>query len=165
MSDAELSFLAKTAADSNVVFEIGSFFGRSTRALGDNCKGRVYAIDPWEADNLDAKESGIAFRTSFETYNIFHCNLADLINEGKVSPERSTWQDWIPPHKADFTFIDGDHRYQSVLGDIHKALEWTSVVIAGHDYATNWHGVVRAVNEVFSDRKINVIDTIWWVNV
>lgn len=53
--------------------------------------------------------------------------------------------------ELDFVYLDADHRYQQVKGDIHA---WLRTVrpggtLAGHDYAvgSNWEGVKQAVDE------------------
>lgn len=167
MSDAELEFLAHVAFDSKVIFEIGCFQGRSTRVLGDNVRDYVVAIDPWGTDNYDAYEHGVLYETNQDTFNMFYCNLHDLIKRNKVVPVRKKWADHYPDTKADFIFIDGDHRYDSVIADIRKASCWikSGGIIAGHDYAMGWPGVVKAVNDSFPAEKINVAGTIWWVKI
>ncbi len=173
MTGAELEFLAMTAKKSQVIFEIGSYMGRSTRAMGDNTCGTIYAIDPWKAQNYNAYETAVAFDTDEIVFNMFYCNMHDLIAMYKVVPITKRWEDYEPWQKADFIFIDGDHRYEMVKRDICKALQYLRgpgvldkpSVIAGHDYAPVWPGVVRAVNEAFPNKKINVIDTIWSVEL
>ena len=163
MSDAELLFLAHTAKKSKLIYEIGSYIGRSTRAMGDNTEGIVYAIDPWDVINFDGNEAGIVFSTDATIYNMFHCNNYDLIQAKKVIPVRSLWADWHPTELADFIFIDGDHRYEVVKKDIAKALMYlkSDGILAGHDYAHPWKGVIKTVNEYF--QTVNSVDTIWWV--
>lgn len=162
MSELELQFLAETAAKSEVVFEIGCYCGRSTRAMADNSNARIYSIDPWDADCWN--EVGVAFKTSASTYTVFYANLYAYIKSGRVIPCLSKWTDYKPVEKADFIFIDGDHRYSSVRADIDKALEWIKPggVIAGHDFEPTWVGVVQAVEETFP--KFDLIDTLWSVH-
>jgi predicted O-methyltransferase YrrM len=45
MGSDELAWLAATAAQSQSIAEIGCWQGRSTKALADSCRGRVFAID------------------------------------------------------------------------------------------------------------------------
>src|SRR5215510_10570127 len=47
MMENELEWLARTARDSKCIVEIGTYYGRSARAMADNTKGRIYCIDPY----------------------------------------------------------------------------------------------------------------------
>ena len=155
MSKAELSFLADVASKSKIILEIGSYQGRSTRALADNTDGKVYAIDTWNYQIYGVIESGMT------TYNAFYCNLYNHIKSGKVIMHRGTWRDYFASD-YDFIFIDGDHTYESARHDIDKALRHLkpSGIIAGHDYCESWPGVVKAVDELIG--KFNLTETIWW---
>lgn len=166
MSDAELRLLAEIASKSNLIYEIGSYMGRSTRAMGDNTKGRIFAIDPWSGVNYDGTEKGVCFNVDDTVFNIFYCNNADLIKEGIIVPFAETWEDYIPIWDADFIFIDGDHRYENVKKDISKALRYLKPngIIAGHDYNPPWSGVIKAVDESFPN-DFQLVDTIWWVQL
>lgn len=164
MTEAELHFLATIANKSELIYEIGSFVGRSTRALADNTKGIIYAIDSWKTDNL-SDHGALLFRTNEEIFNQFYCTMHDHINSEKVIPTFCNWEDFHPSKCADFIFIDGDHRYESVKRDIEKALNLIKSpgILAGHDYADSWVGVRTAVDEMFGN--INLVDSIWWVEM
>lgn len=159
MSDAELEILARFAKQSKSIFEIGCYFGRSTRALADNTSGIVHAIDSWEVTNYN-DDGNPSFDSNIITYNVFRCNLNDHIQSKKVIINPVNWEDFCCPIMADFIFIDGDHRYKNVRHDIIKALDYVSNngIIAGHDY--NWPGVKRAVDEIL--HTVNVQESIWW---
>jgi len=71
-------------------------------------------------------------------------------------------KDLIPSY-LDFVYIDGNHRYPFVLGDIQnynpKVIEGGQ--IAGHDFKTGEPGVQKAVRECFGDKfKQQMWD--WW---
>ena len=159
MSDAELEILAIFARESKSIFEIGCYFGKSTRALADNTRGKVHAIDSWEVINY-AGDGNPAYDSNIITYNIFRCNLNDHIASGKLIVNPVNWEDYQSDYKADFIFIDGDHKYKAVKRDILKALNYLKPngILSGHDY--NWPGVNKAVNEIFP--TISVKETIWW---
>lgn len=165
MSDAELYLLAQLASNANIIFEVGSYQGKSTRALGDNTKGTVYAIDPWNYLDLTFVTDGKPFSVTEADFATFLFNLNDLIDIDKVKPVRMSWMDWNPKFKSDLIFIDGDHSYKAVLKDIQKAKFYCvrSGIIAGHDY--NQFDVAMAVSDCFKNKQINVVDTIWWVEV
>ncbi|CAL1154174.1 unnamed protein product, partial [Cladocopium goreaui] len=55
----------------------------------------------------------------------------------------------LPDASLDLVFIDGDHRYQTVVDDLRL---WSPKVapggcLAGHDFGLNGLGVIRAVSE------------------
>src|ERR1035437_2737271 len=47
MTEPELIWLAERAGEHRVICEIGSYLGRSTRAMLDHTEGTVYAFDDW----------------------------------------------------------------------------------------------------------------------
>lgn len=163
MSERELIWLANSASKSKLIVEFGSFCGRSTRALADNTDGVIYAVDPWNGDYPMDDGSPMAGVNTF-ALPTFVANLKDHVNSKKVIPCR-TFSDLfnLPAGlKADMVFIDGDHRYEPVKKDIHKALELLKPggIISGHDYSDGFVGVIKAVNELLDET--NREDTIWW---
>ena len=161
MSERELTWLANTAKNCNIIVEFGSFKGRSTRALADNspdsCK--IFAIDPWTGiyPNVIPPISTFVLPE-------FKNNLKEYIKSGKVIPRRMysdsfTLSDKV---KADMIFIDGDHSYEGVSVDIAKAISLLnpSGILCGHDYdIVNWPGTVKAVTTYLGE--VSVEDTIW----
>lgn len=162
MSEQELAWLANQARENDVIVEFGSFHGRSTRALADNCDGIIYAVDPWNGDYFT--EEGDILKT-VNTYVMpqFLYNLNDHVKSGKVKPVRAYSTTFKLDIPVDMVFIDGDHRYESVKKDIEKALSLLrdGGVISGHDYNHPlWTGVKMAVDEILGPTRIE--DTIWW---
>lgn len=159
MSEGELLWLAEHAKECKTIVEFGSFHGRSTRALGDNCiDGRVWAVDPWNGE-YKSVEGDVALTVNTFVYPQFCENLRDLIISGRVVPHRGFSWSFRLPYQVDMVFIDGDHRYETVLKDIDKALELVKDggLICGHDY--NWTTVEQAVHERFL--SVEVFETIW----
>ena len=165
MSINELKWLAEKAKEHKVIVEFGSHCGRSTRALADNTEGTVYAVDPWTGEyfNEGGSFNGILQGSRLED---FTKNLKDHIETGRVKYFKGYSYDfYLPRNDVDFIFIDGDHRYESVLKDIGHAqslFNGSSGIIAGHDYGNEWVGVKQAVDELFGD-KVKSLETIWWV--
>jgi predicted O-methyltransferase YrrM len=160
MSVGELAFLADTARRSKTIIEVGSYHGKSTRALADNSPpdARIYAVDPWDY------YFATLMKCDINTLNQFYINLYNHIKAGKVTLCKSKWEDYNPKELVDFIFIDGDHTYESACHDIDKAMKWINPggIIAGHDYnVANFPGVKKAVEERFNN--INSVETIWWV--
>jgi predicted O-methyltransferase YrrM len=165
MSDRELVWLATHAREHPFIVEFGSLHGRSTRALADHLPkfGKVWAVDPWSGDYFN--EDGQSFGGKFTTfvYPYFRKNLKDHIDSGVVVPKRGYSYDFDLPFYVDMVFIDGDHRYETVLRDIRKAwkLLRPNGLLCGHDYEhPGWPGVKKAVDELVG--KVQIEDTIWY---
>jgi predicted O-methyltransferase YrrM len=178
MAEKELLWLAAQAARAPVIVEIGSWKGRSTRALGDHALGTVFAVDHWKGQLRDpaaaptreiqvrCKGDGQMIRREFDE------NLADLIKVRKVVPVDWNSQDGLPPtlvpfrEKVDFLFIDGDHSYVGCRSDIetYGPLLRPGGILSGHDYNTQPRhaGVRRIVDELYASRT-QFCKTIWWV--
>lgn len=159
MSEIELTWLAEQASCHDLIIEIGSFHGRSTRALGDYARGMVIAVDTWTGP-VGANERDVL--PSF--YAKFQDNLQDLIHEQKVVPITPDEVKFIvgPP---DLVFIDADHQYLGVKRDIEYWLPKIEKggIISGHDYS--YPDVRRAVHELL-EVVIQPLNTdIWFSHI
>lgn len=179
----ELTWLAEWAAKSRIVVEIGSWKGRSTRALGDNVKQRVYAVDHWLGQLRDPAAAptrellvrGGGDRAAGHDFiwNEFRANLADLIDKGKVIPIDHNSQNGLPAEllplrgRVDLLFIDGDHSYEGCKSDIdhYGPLVRPGGIISGHDYNSQpRHAGVRRIVDEYYGKSAKFCQTIWWVN-
>jgi predicted O-methyltransferase YrrM len=165
MSEKELTWLAKTVENCKTIVEFGCYHGRSTRALADNSPpdAKVWAVDPWNGD-YKTEEGHLVKAVDSYCLPYFKRNLQDHIDSGKVIVSRGFSYNFESSYAMDFIFIDGDHRYGTVVKDIKKALELVSNngIIAGHDYGhPDWTGVKKAVDEFFD--HVEIEDTIWSV--
>ncbi len=173
MSEEELLWLASTSSISHNVVEIGSYCGRSSRAIGDHLPpdGSLYCIDSFKPFHcippvISSSEEGEEICKQFIT------NMDDLISSGKVSLLRvSSLQAAMTINKrmtgwVDFLFIDGDHSYQAVMNDITiwLPLMAKSGIISGHDYDI-YEGVNRAVDERFGGIVERPAGSIWCVRL
>lgn len=162
MSERELIWLGKMAQNCQTIVEFGSYLGRSTRALADNCEGRIWAVDPWNGDYFLEDGNKLDVVNTY-VMPIFIENLRNHIIVGKVFPTRNFSNNFDLPFEVDMVFIDGDHRYTTVQKDIQKAIKLVKKggIISGHDYNfSTWPGVKKAVDETFKDVKVE--ETIWW---
>lgn len=160
MSDVELAFLGTRAQTHKLIVEIGSFHGRSTRALADNTAGMIYAVDTWQGS---PEHQGMPETARAE--DAFRENLRDHIATGRVVPIKtnSLSAACILASKGirpDMIFIDAAHDYESVRADIAV---WAPLLadgglLCGHDFGdqaametTEEWGVTRAVTEACPD--------------
>lgn len=157
MSLEELTWLAQQAQTRQCIVEIGSYLGRSTRALADNCPGLVYALDdfrgPRDADVPDDVRSRI--------WKLYLANTTGCPRLVTLPGDHRRPPSGLNP---DMVFIDGSHEYEDVLFDI---LYWQGELLpgglmCGHDYDENWPGVTRAVDEVYPNRVRRVDGTRIW---
>lgn len=159
MSEEELSFLAEVAEKSKTIIEVGSYRGRSARAMADNSPDDciIHCVDPWNFQIF--WNTGNIQTVDHNDFGVFYMNLNDHLKSGKVKFHATNWENYYPDYQADFIFIDGDHTYDAATFDIGKALHYIKPggLIAGHDY--NWESVKRAVDQYFPE--VNVRDTIW----
>jgi hypothetical protein len=171
MSDAELTWLAKQAKSHYIIAEIGSWRGRSTRALADNAAGRVFVIDMWwdtmfgfEGDKWWQNEQEMRSREDW-LFLEFLKNLAPHIGR-RVAPFRLESANAAKLFRGvfafDMIFLDADHEYESVKADIEawQPLLAAGGLLCGHDYSPSRTGVIRAVGELVPHFKI--VDTIWY---
>jgi predicted O-methyltransferase YrrM len=177
MDRDELAWLAEQAAQATKIVEVGSWCGRSTRALADHTAGTVWVADPWTG----TQESRIAQTQHGDVLIMgkpvkrpvlaaFVENLSDHLATGRVQvlPTRSMIAIEVLRHLApfDLVFLDGDHAYKSVAQEIaaFRPLVRAGGVLAGHDYGNaRWPDVTRAVDDLVPERQ--VLNRIWWTRV
>lgn len=172
MEPEELEWLAATAAGCKWIIEVGSWKGRSTKALAMSTPGVVWAVDTWEGaetERLDSQRE--ALNLGFDImFGVFKANLAREIALGKVVPVVSESHLAIDEMQGrtggnvDMVFLDGDHEYEAVKRDIelYRALVRPGGILCGHDYWHDHPGVVRAVNESVKGFKV-AARSIWSV--
>jgi hypothetical protein len=164
VSAQELEIISKLVklADPGVLFEIGTFDGRTTLNLAahSRAEARVYTLDLPRA-GMDAvglplavhdrkyvekTESGVRFRGT----DVEH-KIVQLYGDSATFDYR--------PYlgKVDFLFIDGSHSYHYVLNDSWAALRLVRGrgLILWHDYVSwghrCWPGLVRALDELHAN--------------
>jgi hypothetical protein len=168
VSEPELRWLGWTAKTHKVIIEVGSWHGRSTRALGDNTTGLVYAVDHFngsagESMHVTAKQDG-----GDHAFMEFCKNNMDLMQQGKIIALRGTSANMArilkeKGVKADMIFIDAGHTYEEVKEDIDcwRDLLTDDGVFCGHD-ALTWAGVTQAIQEKFHQCGVVNGTSIWF---
>lgn len=170
MLPEELTWLATQAASRYTIAEVGSWMGRSTRAIVDNTPGVVYAVDTWLgtpgpkecARLLEGKPEDWLFEQFSENigkemfYGVKWYDVQGVEHDYKVRPQRSTSVEgagYLGNHyhnRFDMIFLDAAHDYASVKDDIlaWKPLLADGGLLCGHDFGGSFPGVERAVREL-----------------
>lgn len=178
MPPRELRYIAEQALLREAILEVGTFVGRTTRALVDNCPGFVYSIDPLrpcrQDGSLHAKElQTVADCKRIEkeqTRNLQDAENLVLIRGTVLDLEVSLGIYPLPkPGLFDMVFIDGDHSYEAVRQDITIAMHFMvpGGLLLGDDYWINGvhPGVRTAVDEIFQDRIERPCGKLWKVQL
>lgn len=172
MNREEMTFLAEHAQHGEVV-EIGSWQGRSTRAMADNkLDGHIYAVDTFMG-SADDTQYYLKDKPESWLFDQFRENLADHIASGLVVPMRmrstvAAAYAQVSGTKFDMVFIDGAHDFESVRSDI---LAWRPLIkdgglLSGHDFDWGFPGTVHAVKELVAEVPHQVNGTsLWYTNV
>jgi hypothetical protein len=158
-TDEELKFLSYLASRSKSVVEVGSWKGRSTKALLEACRGRVFAVDTWNGTGSDYSLIAAANKDIFQEFydNVGHYSNLEIMRGDSVEMSKC-----FNGSKVDMVFIDADHDYEAIKADIEAWLPKCKKYICGHDYS-NFVGVKKAVDEKFE--RVGVVGNIWWVDL
>lgn len=162
MEPDELAWLAEQASKAAITIEVGSYKGRSTRAICDNTKGTVFSVDPYGGPYYSHNGTKL-WQCDDNTANEFAMNLADHIVSERLVRYRMTFPEFARgfDDQPDFIFLDGDHRADFVREDILTALKYAPCLLSGHDYGReDWPDVKAVVDEFFPN--VNVYNSIWW---
>jgi predicted O-methyltransferase YrrM len=179
MLEVELRWLATTAQGKDLAVEIGSWRGRSSKAIASMIGGTLFCIDPWDqglADYLKSKGSPVAIPEGVDgVFSEFKANLATEIASGKVRPVRSkshkAMGDVLPVignRKLDMVFIDGSHTYDAVHADVKIWMPMVAKggIICGHDYDhRDYPGVKKVVTELVQNVHILPGTGLWWSQI
>lgn len=130
---------------------------------------KLYLIDPYfpNSDEYDEfRERGFKEGEYRPSYEYAKNLLSKFDNIGWLIGSTEDMIDKIPDNSLDFCYIDGDHRYKSVMKDIKLCLpkmkKENLSVIGGHDFVNDHLGVVKAWIEVFGREKLFVSNRDVW---
>jgi len=138
---SSLAYMMKVLKPS-VVFEIGTFIGRTTRLLADNSpeNSKIYTLDL--LGQLVSHPIGREFLDTPQVDKIVQ------LNGDSMDFDFSPWYGI-----CEFVWIDGCHDYKYVVKDTENALKLLAPGgwIAWHDYRHSawWSGVTKGVRELY----------------
>jgi len=173
----ELDWLAQQAAGCTTVIEIGSWKGRSTRALAENVGSTVYAVDSfigcdpnisplfydvYHTDFTEPRDFGPEYIREVFLDNMkgledkFVCVFADSIAGAKILRERKVL--------AEMIFIDASHDYDSIVQDIKVWMEFLvpGGLMSGHDIS--YDGMKEGISE-FEPNYQTGVGGLWWFRI
>lgn len=168
MSEQELLWLAELGSRSLLGVEIGTYLGRSARAIADNTPNdaRLICVEPF----CDSEGIEHTVEEWQEIEAKCRKNLADSPNAPNVSIWNTTsylaacgWDTVArADRRLDFVFIDGAHSYDGVKEDIESWRRKVRLggIICGHDFGI-WPGVEQAVIASFG-KDFDVVGSIWY---
>jgi predicted O-methyltransferase YrrM len=144
-----------------MIWEIGTFDGRTTLNLALNSDAQVFTLDlpattaaelgtvGGDVKYVQKPRAAIGARFSQPPHNALPCarRITQLYGD-------SATFDFAPWHgQADFVFVDGAHNYEYVVNDTRVAfrlLRPEGGIVVWHDYG-KWKDVTRALNELQSN--------------
>ena len=158
----ELDFLQELVSRANTIdgpiVEIGTLFGFTTQHIANwkTLEKELITVDDfsWNPIGFDS-ETHRAFTNRILYYLIKRANTT--LYAGSNTEFYRHYHGETPS----MVFIDASHRYKNVIEDIRWAQENDISIISGHDYAENFPGVVRAVNETFGKENVQSVGSVW----
>ena len=154
-----------SSLDDNIIMaEVGCYAGESTEFFMKSKKIKIlYAIDLW-ADPLSNYENILSTHNFNEVENEFDNKMA-VYNIVKMKMPLEEALPSLP--MLDAIYIDANHDFDFVLADLLHAAKKVKQggIIAGHDYAKETPGVIKAVNQVFEKPDIIFSDSSWLIKV
>lgn len=155
MSAGELAWLFDEASRCDVVIEIGSWKGRSTKAIAEGCPGTLFFID--HIEGTPGEDYGEIWKTEVRNgvSETLLNNLKPHIDHGRaffIEAKSSVAAAFLRPilayRQPDMIFIDGNHTYDYVINDIRNWGKYLKkpALLCGHD--SHKEGVKRAINEL-----------------
>jgi len=162
-----LENLAKDLEINNgVMVEVGSFKGQSAIIFAQSGKfDTIYCVDDWNKNFKVVINNKVVKNDMVEVEQTFdkETSVYPQIIKKKMTSEMASK---VIDFQVDFVYIDAMHDYNSVRQDIEL---WLPKVkqggyIAGHDYSSEFQGVIDAVEQRFVNVKVYQ-DTSWIVRV
>ena len=166
-------YLSQKGENSHVqVLEIGSWSGASTLTWGESIKkyfnsnGGITCVDAWVPYvDLEANPTGDiqmmddALRQN-EVFNVFKHNIQFLPNYIEIKIHRGWSQDILPSLEKetyDLVYIDGDHKYDTVISDIKNAVPLLRIggIMCGDDLEIQLHQCDASISNINHNLETN----------
>jgi hypothetical protein len=164
-----------------VIVEVGSWKGLSTSTMARLCKAKnasakIIAIDTWLGapefwtwgKNEDIRGKSLLLQNGYPSvFYTFTKNMKKLGHDDMIAPLPMASVCAVDILKyygitPDIVYVDAAHEYESVKQDIqlYFKLVKDNGWIFGDDYSIHWHGVKKAVDELFPDKMVEGV--VWY---
>lgn len=141
----ELAWLADKARLSLNILEIGSWAGRTSRALAENTKGSFTSIDTWEGD---AGRDGLILDPSLAVYAlpVFDFNMSGLNNVRRFRMSSTEAESILSEESFDMIFLDVSYEESALASEISRWIPMLSEsgIMCGLEYG-GMPGVKKAL--------------------
>jgi predicted O-methyltransferase YrrM len=160
-----LAAIASSCEDNTIIFEIGTFDGRTTLNLSSsspkNCKILTldlppdtetrYSIDDGERLFVEKPKPGACYEKYRKTHPQYVDKIVQLLGD-------SATFDYSPYiGRCSLVFVDGSHTYDYTIHDMRvamKLLKKDGIVIC-HDYGI-WEGVTKALEDLEQRERLDL---------
>jgi len=146
------------------IIEIGSWTGISAIEFQKHFK-LVVCIDPWKAtEGINTKFNMNVVEKIFDKRTE---NIKNIKKIKMTSEEAAAYFDYMTDsgqstdNKFNFIYIDGCHTYKAVKQDLILWKDRIKNAICGHDYCSQFPGVVKAVDEIIGKPDLVFNDSSW----
>jgi len=137
-----------------IIAEIGSFSGASTELFALTCK-KIYSIDPYMVIKNQENDKQLN-----QAESKFIERMANYKNVVKIRDTSDNASKQFDDNSFDAVYIDGDHRYDSVIKDIKTWIPKVKKngILCGHDY---YESIKIAVNDTIGEPDKVYKDSSW----
>jgi predicted O-methyltransferase YrrM len=132
MGQESLKWLANKAKTMRSIVEVGSWKGRSTQTLLENCPGTVFAVDHFLGSE-DERTSTHKEATERDIFLEFWENVGHYKNLVAMRMSSVKAASFFRPGSVDMVFIDGCHNKENVQADLIAWVSIAKVLVCGHD--------------------------------
>lgn len=168
--EGQLLYKYSNLAKNNII-EVGRWYGGSTYIISCATQVPVYSIDmlsleerrDWIIKNQRNKEwRGVTYPYYGNISNINMENklkqFTNLVLCNKKTTEIVFGEDI--PRTYDVLFIDGDHSWEGVVGDIFYFWDYATKYIIFHDYHKKAIDVYKAVNILIKNKCATIVEQV-----
>lgn len=162
-ADLYQSMVSKFDSGSTFV-EVGCWKGKSisylaVEVINSNKDITVYGVDTWNGSVEHKNNPEIVNGTLYKTFLDNISPVSHVVKPIRMSSFDACKQ--FEDESLDFVFIDASHEYEDVKEDIQIWIEKVKKggILAGHDY--HHPPIVRALNELLSDKYRPVSSSCW----